>query len=168
MTAVDDPWVACELAALRVLDGTEFRLDARELAEPASLFRAFARELSFPGYFGHNWDALVDCLSDPHSHWHSGRPIAIVIDHADLLLRAEHLGVFVSVLCQTAWRTNLRLDADGRPQDDPRLALHFVLLLDTLPAHAFAAPVGSGRDVAIKVADGRLTAILTGDWPGVE
>lgn len=166
VTAVDDPWVASELAALRALDGLEFRLDARELAEPTALFRAFARELSFPGYFGHNWDALADCLSHLHGPWHGGRYVAVLIDNADLLLNAEHLGLFVSVLCQAAWQTNLRLDADGHPQDDPRLALHFVLLLDTVPADAFAAQVASGSDVAIAVADGRLTATLTGDWPG--
>ena len=28
------------------------------------LFDTYARELSFPDYFGRNWDAFVDCLSD--------------------------------------------------------------------------------------------------------
>lgn len=76
--------------------------------------------------------------------------------------------MFVSVLCQAAWRANLRLDADGHALDDPPLALHFVLLLDTIPADAFAARVGSGRDVAITVTDGRLTATSTGDWPDAD
>ena len=39
--------------------GTVVRLDGRELREPTSLFATFARKLSFPGYFGDNWDALV-------------------------------------------------------------------------------------------------------------
>ncbi|MFD7846648.1 hypothetical protein ACFV4K_27390, partial [Nocardia sp. NPDC059764] len=44
-TAATDPWVASELAALHAQGGIEFRLDARELMEPAALFRTFAGDL---------------------------------------------------------------------------------------------------------------------------
>ncbi|WP_144126658.1 barstar family protein [Catellatospora sichuanensis] len=167
-TRADDPWVSAEVTQLRDQGGRVFRLDGKELREPASLFAAFAREMSFPGYFGHNWDALADCLHDWHGHGSSTKNVAIVIDNADELLGAKFLGLFVSVLCQAAWQANLQLDADGVPLGDrPPFSLHFVFLLaDTLPA-AFVDAAASGMDVGVTLKDGRLAVTLTGeDWPG--
>lgn len=166
VTAAGDPWLAAEIAALRAQGGLEVRLNARELVEPDALFRAFARELSFPGYFGHNWDALVDCLSDMHAPWHGGRSgagLAVLIDDADVLVGVAHLGLFVSVLCQVVGRTNLRLDADGFPDDLRPYVMHFALLLNEVSPSEFAAPVRLGRDIAVELTDGRLTATLTGE-----
>ncbi|RKE12320.1 barstar (barnase inhibitor) [Catellatospora citrea] len=161
--------MSSEATKLQEQGGRVFRLDGRELREPATLFAAFARELSFPGYFGHNWDALVDCLHDWHGHGNGngGKDIAVLIDSADELVDAEFLGLFVSVLCQAAWKANLQLDADGDPHEYwPPFTLHFIFLTDTLPA-AFAEAVASGMDVGVTLQDGRLTATLVGeDWPG--
>ncbi|WP_411153125.1 barstar family protein [Streptomyces sp. A30] len=163
-TASNDPWVTAETAALQKQSGIPFRLDGRELLQPASLFRAFARELSFLGYFGHNWDALVDCLHDWHGPGHGNRDVAVLIDDADDLLGAEFLGLFVSVLCQAAWAANFQLDADGIPYEDrPPFALHFVLLLDHTPPAAFAEETASGAGVEVALTDGRLTATFTGE-----
>ena len=43
--------------ALKVIKG-------RHCKTPASLFTEFAQTLEFPDYFGHNWDALEECLTD--------------------------------------------------------------------------------------------------------
>jgi hypothetical protein len=124
-----DQFLETQLADLQGLGGVVRHLDAGEMRDSASLFREFARALSFPGYFGHNWDALVDCLDSPHGDWHRSADVAIVIDAADLLISAEHLPLFVSVLCQAAERANSSVDLDGEPLGRPAIALHFAFLV---------------------------------------
>jgi hypothetical protein len=170
VTREDDPWLHAELVELQKRGGSVVRLEGRELREPTSLFATFARDLSFPGYFGHNWDALVDCLRDWHGHGASTKDLAVVIDRADGLATADFLGLFVSVLCQAAWHANLQLDADGCPHEPwSPFALHFVFLLTEVAPVDFADPAATGVDVGVAVHDGRLTATLTGPaWPGAD
>jgi hypothetical protein len=166
----DDIWVSAEVVNLQKQGGSVVRLEGRELGEPASLFATFARELSFPGYFGHNWDALVDCLRDWHGHGADTKDLAVVIDRADELAGSDFLGLFISVLCQAAWHANLQLDADGCPHEPwSPFALHFVFLLTETTPVAFAEPAATGMDVGVALTDGRVTATLTGtDWPGAD
>ncbi len=170
VTRADDPWLTAELAKLQRQGGSVARLDGQELKEPTSLFAAFARELSFPSYFGHNWDALVDCLRDWHGHGVDTRDLVVLIDSADELAEAEFLGLFISVLCQAAWQANLQLDADGCPHEPwSPFALHFVFLLTQTAPVVFAESAATGMDVGVTASDGRLTATLTGtDWPGAD
>jgi RNAse (barnase) inhibitor barstar len=163
LTRRSDPWLNAETAELLEQGGCVFHLDGRELREPQALFAVFARELGFPGYFGRNWDALVDCLHDRHDRTDS----VVLIDHADGLLGADFLGIFVSVLCQAAWRANLQLDADGVPDPDwVAFALHFVFVLDDTPPAAFTEAAAGGMDVEVSLEEGRLIATLSGaDWP---
>ncbi|MCX5236445.1 barstar family protein [Streptomyces prunicolor] len=139
----DDPLLARQLIALKEQGGLVFHLSAEELATPKGVFAAFARTLEFPGYFGHNWDAMVDCLDDLHGSWHGGRGIAVVIGDADLLLDAGHLRLFVSVLCQAAARANSAVDADGEPWDRPAIALHFAFVSRTASTGDFASRLTS-------------------------
>lgn len=63
-----------------------------------TLFTEWAARLGFPGHFGHNWDALADCLRGPE-------PAAVVIREAGQLLADEPghaLSVLVSVLGSVA------------------------------------------------------------------
>lgn len=39
-------------------------IDGDALATEREMFSALAKSLSFPTYFGHNWDAIDECLRD--------------------------------------------------------------------------------------------------------
>lgn len=39
-------------------------IDGSKIADKKSLLREFAAQMSFPEYFGFNWDAFNDCLQD--------------------------------------------------------------------------------------------------------
>ncbi|WTW94459.1 barstar family protein [Streptomycetaceae bacterium NBC_01309] len=54
------------------------RLDLGEAADKASFFAACARDLRLPGYFGRNWDALWDCLTDATLLPSEGRRLIVV------------------------------------------------------------------------------------------
>ena len=70
---------------------------ARIDAAGGTVFEAMARALNFPDWFGANWDALEDCLSD--LSWREGD------GHVLLLLQApagEALGTLIDVLSSAA------------------------------------------------------------------
>ena len=78
------------------------------------LLRRIARELSFPDYFGENWDALIDCLSD--LSW--SQAAEAVIDHANLpRLSPGDLRLYLESLIDAAARRTAEMS--------PRLRLVF-------------------------------------------
>ncbi|WP_083745216.1 barstar family protein [Variovorax sp. KK3] len=62
----------------------------------AELLRVVAHHGEFPDYFGHTWDALLDCLRD--FNWIEQRQI--VVAHADLplLARPDDCRIYVEIL----------------------------------------------------------------------
>ena len=62
-------------------------IKGRHCKTPANLFAEFARALEFPDYFGHNWDALEECLAD--LEWLPGKGYILLITDAGCVLPDE-------------------------------------------------------------------------------
>lgn len=94
------------------------------LRDKPALLAALARALAFPTWFGHNWDALEDCLMD--LSWRPAPGYVLILEHADGL-RAQAEGDFLTALrvladVSATWAedgvpfwTFVDLSADGIP-----------------------------------------------------
>jgi len=84
--------------ALRTING-------KHCGTSAGLFDEFARALEFPDYFGHNWDALEECLAD--LEWLPAKGYVILVTDAPAVLSGdeEEYETFLEVLSDAgeAW-----------------------------------------------------------------
>jgi len=62
------------------------RLDGASVADKRELLAALAEGLRFPGYFGHNWDALLDCLRSLPD-FITAQGYAVIIERSALFLK---------------------------------------------------------------------------------
>lgn len=102
------------------------RIALRDVDEKAALLRAIAGTLAFPDWFGANWDALEDCLTD--LSWHDAEGHVLAFERSQGL-SADDLGVLIDVLGSAAefWRERGRpffavFIAPGRGLELPDLA----------------------------------------------
>lgn len=72
-----------------------FHLEGRHIARKEQLLKHVAMALDFPADFGHNWDALEECLTD--LEWVDGEGYVIYYDHIDALL-SEHPDQFETLV----------------------------------------------------------------------
>ena len=66
-------------------------------ADKARLLENIAAALGFPGWFGHNWDALEDCLTD--LSWRDAAGYVLIFENAQ---PGDDLGVLVDILRSAA------------------------------------------------------------------
>lgn len=75
------------------------RIDCAGVAGKEALLERIARSLAFPDWFGRNWDALEDCLSD--LSWSQAKGHVLVFEGA-AALPADDFGILLEVLAAAA------------------------------------------------------------------
>ena len=68
-------------------DFAVYRIDLASVRSKQELLDAIARELAFPDWFGSNWDALEDCLTD--LGWCVASGYVIILANAGAFAAAE-------------------------------------------------------------------------------
>ena len=61
-----------------------FRIDLSPAHDKQTLLECIGKAMAFPDWFGHNWDALLDCLAD--LGWHSSNGAEgylVILEHCD-------------------------------------------------------------------------------------
>ncbi len=94
------------LAAAEKSGFAVIRIDLSVVRDKVSLFERLAAALEFPEWFGHNWDALADCLGD--LSWLPADGYLLLLEHSDAF-RASQGGDFATMLqilaaAAEAWR----------------------------------------------------------------
>jgi Barstar (barnase inhibitor) len=87
-----------------------FYLDGKVIKDKASFLQAIADAMAFPNYFGENWDALEDCLTD--LDWLNGDRFILLYEQPETFAQrdpSEWL-VALDILRSTVdyWRTKNR------------------------------------------------------------
>ncbi len=98
-----------------------FVIDGENCRSVKSLMGEFAKSLGFPSYFGHNWDALDDCLEDIESEPDSN--VVVAICNADSVLGIGHRIVTLLEVLDRA--------AQFWERENPDHYLKFVFLVDS-------------------------------------
>lgn len=102
-------------------------LDACRMKSLDDFYNEVSSVLKMPDYFGRNFNALDECLTD--LEWLPAEGYLIVIKHAEFLLCNEPLDTLESLLSVFSdtgeeWSTDV---AEGNPWDRKALAFHILL-----------------------------------------
>lgn len=95
------------LDATRGSDLQVTRIDLAGVAEKGALLERISAALQFPGWFGRNWDALEDCLSD--LSWSKARGHVLLLENSKELSASDR-NALAEILGTAAshWRRNNR------------------------------------------------------------
>ena len=134
VTEVEKPWV---LATQRAVNRQDFpdgvlilELDAASMRNLEGLYREFASVLKFPTYFGKNFNALDECITD--LDWLPAEGYVLLIRNAEYLLEEESsstLRGLLSILHSAGekWATPIE---SGEAWDRKGIPFHTILRLD--------------------------------------
>jgi len=75
------------------------RIALHDVTDKAALLRRIGARLGFPAWFGENWDALEDCLTD--LSWREGDGHVLILEQFRFL-PVDELGVLIDVLTSAA------------------------------------------------------------------
>jgi len=92
-------------AVLDALRGSDFdvaRIDLSGVSDKAALLARLAEALAFPRWFGGNWDALEDCLTDLGWRAHARHVLLIENFEALRARQPDDFGVLLDVLASSA------------------------------------------------------------------
>jgi len=101
-------------------------VEGSRCAAKSDLLQAMSESLRFPSYFGHNWDALEECLRD--LSWFQSGAIAIVFREADRVLESspKEFETLIAILGDVAhaWTSSEPRERGGEKQRGFHVVFH--------------------------------------------
>ncbi|MEX5637800.1 barstar family protein [Parafrankia sp. FMc2] len=127
------PWILCGTVPTPPgdadEDGSGVRLvciDGAETSTEAEMHHQFVERFEFPEYYGRNWDALYECLTD--LSWSPAEAYIVDVAHSSRLLwrQRRSIDVLLDVLSSAgeAWALPA---SRGWPVDEHKVPFHVVL-----------------------------------------
>ena len=77
-------------------DFNVIEIDFKNIDSEFQLFQLFEEKLIFPSYFGRNWDAFYDCITD--LSWLKNRKICILINNIDFIKQIRFSEIFFDAI----------------------------------------------------------------------
>ena len=108
-------------------------IEGKKCRNEKKLFQELANKLSFPNYFGNNWDALNECFND--LEWLDCEQYVLFINDLDAMFKnkQENLKIFLDILVGTTIEWN-----EGREYDHftaAPLPFHIVFYSESKASH---------------------------------
>lgn len=100
-------------------------VDLANIQSREDLMERLARTLDFPNYFGKNWDAFLDMVTD--LSWNPAPGYVVLLRNAEALLQlpSDHLSIFVRLCSAAVERWQAGEDEEGKSV--PKTPFYFLL-----------------------------------------
>ncbi len=132
-------------------------IDGEAARTAAELMDLFATAFEFPEYFGRNWNAFYDCLTD--LDWCPPEGYVVVVSSAHAVMADEpahpefkepsELAVLLDVLRRVTREWNAPVN-EGQPWDRPGVPFHIVFVTETDHLAALQDRIAqTGREIPV-------------------